>query len=106
MTVSDVRVIAVVPARGGSKGIRKKNIKELLGKPLLAWSNEVARESGVFHRLILSTEEEEIAGIGRASGAQVPYRRPHELAGNRIRTNSMFSGLSSGFDTMRVDVRG
>lgn len=72
--------LAVIPARGGSKSIPRKNIKEFLGKPLLAWTVEVARESGVFERVILSTEDEEIAQIGRAYGAEVPFHRPQELA--------------------------
>lgn len=72
--------LAVIPARGGSRGIPRKNIKVFLGKPLLAWAVEVARESGVFRRVILSTEDEEIAEIGRAYGAEVLFLRPQELA--------------------------
>lgn len=72
--------LAVIPARGGSKSIPRKNIKEFLGKPLIAWTVEVARESGIFERVILSTEDEEIAQIGRACGAEVPFFRPQELA--------------------------
>lgn len=75
-----MKVIAVIPARGSSKGIPRKNIKEFLGKPLLAWTVEAARESGLFERLILSTEDEEIARIGREFGAEVPFRRPQKLA--------------------------
>jgi len=73
-------MLGIIPSRGGSKAIPRKNIKEFLAKPLLAWTIEVAKESGVFDRLILSTEDEEIAQIGRAYGAEVPFLRPSELA--------------------------
>lgn len=76
----DERFLAVIPARGGSRGIPRKNIKEFLGKPLLAWTVEVARASGVFERVLLSTEDKEIARIGRAFGAEVPFFRPKSLA--------------------------
>lgn len=72
--------LAVIPARGGSKSIPRKNTKEFLGKPLLAWTVEVAKESGLFDRVILSTENEGIAEIGRAYGVEVPFLRPMELA--------------------------
>jgi CMP-N-acetylneuraminic acid synthetase len=75
-----LHVLGIIPSRGGSKTIPRKNIKEFLGKPLLAWTIEVAKESRVFDRLILSTEDEEIAQTGRACGAEVPFLRPQELA--------------------------
>ncbi len=75
-----VSILGIVPSRGGSKTIPRKNIKEFLGKPLLVWTIEVAKESGVFDRLILSTEDEEIAQTGRVFGAEVPFLRPQELA--------------------------
>lgn len=72
--------LAVIPARGGSKSVPRKNTKEFLGKPLLAWTVEVARESGLFDRVILSTEDKKIAETGQAYGAEVPFLRPMELA--------------------------
>jgi CMP-N-acetylneuraminic acid synthetase len=72
--------LAVIPARDGSKSIPRKNTRDFLGKPLLAWTIETARVSGVFARVILSTEDQEIAEIGKAYGAQVPFRRPADLA--------------------------
>ncbi len=72
--------LAVIPARGGSKGIPRKNSKQFLGKPLLAWTVEVARKSGLFDRVLLSTEDANIAEIGRAYGADVPFLRPVELS--------------------------
>jgi CMP-N,N'-diacetyllegionaminic acid synthase len=73
-------ILGIIPSRGGSKTIPRKNIKEFLGKPLLVWTIEVAKESKVFDRLILSTEDEEIAETGRVFGAEVPFLRPPELA--------------------------
>jgi CMP-N,N'-diacetyllegionaminic acid synthase len=73
------RVIAVVPARGGSKSIPGKNIKPLLGKPLLAWSIDVARQVSEIDRIIVSTDDLRIASVGESFGAEV-YARPDQLA--------------------------
>jgi len=74
------RLLAVIPARGGSKGVPRKNVKEFLGRPLLAWAVEVARASGLFERVIVSTDDQGIAETGRACGAEVPFLRPGHLA--------------------------
>lgn len=81
--------LALIPARGGSKGIPGKNIRPFLGRPLLAWTAEVARSSGVFDRVILSTEEPEIAEIGRSLGLEVPFLRPAELATDTAPTSAV-----------------
>ena len=73
-------LVALIPARGGSKGIPRKNIRELYGKPLIAWSIEVAQKSKYIDRLVVSTEDEEIAEIARSYGAEVPFLRPAELS--------------------------
>jgi pseudaminic acid cytidylyltransferase len=72
--------IAVIPARGGSKRIPHKNIKNFCGNPLIAWSIATARDSGCFDRIIVSTDDEEIAAVAEAFGAEAPFRRPPELA--------------------------
>lgn len=72
--------IAVIPARGGSKRIPRKNIKEFHGKPIIAWSIEAAVQSGCFTHIIVSTDDEEIAEVARSYGAKVPFMRPAELA--------------------------
>ncbi len=72
--------LGLIPARGGSKGIPGKNIRPLAGKPLLAYTAEAAQASGVLDRLILSTDAEDIAAVGRAAGLDVPFMRPLELA--------------------------
>lgn len=73
-------VLAIVPARGGSKGVPDKNVRLLCGRPLLEYTARAARESGVIDRAILSTDSGEIAVIGRAAGLEVPFLRPASLA--------------------------
>ncbi|HEY1098938.1 MAG TPA: acylneuraminate cytidylyltransferase family protein [Myxococcota bacterium] len=73
-------VVAIVPARGGSKGIPRKNITPVGGRPLIAWSIEAARAAQCVRRVIVSTDDDEIAAVARASGAEVPFMRPAALA--------------------------
>jgi pseudaminic acid cytidylyltransferase len=75
-----VSAIAIIPARGGSQRIPRKNIKLFNGEPMIAHSIRVALASGVFDRVIVSTDDEEIADVARASGAEVPFMRPANLA--------------------------
>lgn len=72
--------LAVIPARGGSKRIPRKNIKDFSGKPIIAWSIEAALKSNCFDHVIVSTDDEEIAEVARAWGASVPFLRPAELS--------------------------
>ena len=72
--------LAVIPARGGSKRIPRKNIKLFHGKPMIAWSIDAARQSGCFDRIIVSTDDTEIAEVARTYGAEVPFMRPEELS--------------------------
>jgi CMP-N-acetylneuraminic acid synthetase len=75
-----MRILGIIPARGGSKGIPRKNIRVLAGKPLLQYTAEAARRAKGLTRTILSTEDPEIAEIGRHCGLEVPFLRPPELA--------------------------
>ncbi len=75
-----MNILALILARGGSKGIPGKNIKELAGKPLIAWTIEEAKRSKHISRIIVSTDSEEIASIAREWGAETPFMRPAELA--------------------------
>lgn len=84
MPTSDPRVLAVIPARGGSKGIPRKNLAPLGGKPLIAHMIGHALQAPAITDLVLSTEDEEIAAVAREWGAQVPFMRPVELAGDRV----------------------
>lgn len=77
---NDLKVLALIPARGGSKGVPKKNIRLLAGKPLIAHSIDAARASQYIDRIIVSTDDTEIAEAARAHGAEVPFVRPAELA--------------------------
>ena len=76
------RILGFIPARGQSKGVPRKNIREIAGRPLIAWTIAAARNARVLDRLIVSTEDEEIAAIARQHGAEVPFLRPAELAGD------------------------
>jgi len=83
MTLSEVncvRNIAIIPARSGSKGLKDKNIKLLNGKPLMAYTIEVAKESGAFDEIFVSTDSENYAEIAKAWGASVPFLRSVELS--------------------------
>ena len=75
-----MRILGLVPARGGSKGIPRKNIRPLAGKPLIAWSIEAARSSRLLDTVVVSTDDAEIAAVARAHGALTPFMRPAELA--------------------------
>lgn len=75
-----MRVLGVIPARGGSKGVPRKNVRMLCGKPLIQYTAEAAMKSLRLLRVILSTEDEEIAEVGRRCGLDVPFMRPFELA--------------------------
>lgn len=78
--------LAIIPARGGSKRIPRKNIKPFCGKPMIAWSIEAALESGCFDRVIVSTDDDEIAEVARQYGAEVPFMRPLELSDDHTGT--------------------
>ncbi|MCG8459440.1 MAG: acylneuraminate cytidylyltransferase family protein [Holophagales bacterium] len=86
-TARGPRVLAVIPARGGSKGVARKNVRPLLGKPLIAYTIETALAARhLFHRVLVSTDDPEIAGIARRLGAEVPFLRPAELASDQAPT--------------------
>lgn len=72
--------LAVIPARGGSKRIPRKNIKPFCGQPMIAWSIKAAIDSGCFDRIVVSTDDDEIASVAEALGAEVPFLRPAELS--------------------------
>jgi pseudaminic acid cytidylyltransferase len=78
--------VAIIPARGGSKRIPRKNIKNFYGKPMIAYSIETAQESGLFDKIIISTDDDEIASIARSYGAEIPFIRPSELSDDHTAT--------------------
>lgn len=85
------KTIAIIPARGGSKRIPRKNIREFCGKPMLAWSIEAAQASGLFDEIMVSTDDPEIAAIARQYGASVPFTRPEKLANDYTGTTEVIA---------------
>jgi CMP-N,N'-diacetyllegionaminic acid synthase len=73
-------LLAIIPARGGSRGVPRKNIQMVAGRPLIAWTIDAARSASVVTRIVVSTDSDEIADVARRSGAEVPLMRPRELA--------------------------
>ena len=78
--------VAIIPARGGSKRIPRKNVKVFCGKPMIVWSIEAALESGCFDRVIVSTDDEDIASTARLIGAETPFIRPSEISDDHTGT--------------------
>ena len=78
--------LCIIPARGGSKRIPRKNIKEFCGKPMIAYSIEAAIASGLFDKIVVSTDDAEIAEIAQSYGAEVPFMRPKELSDDHTAT--------------------
>jgi len=81
--------IAIIPARGDSQRIPKKNIREFFGKPIIVWSIEAAKKCKLFDRIIVSTDNHEIASIAKQHGADVPFMRPKHLADEHTGTNAV-----------------
>ena len=75
-----MKTVAVIPARGGSKRIPRKNIRPFLGKPIIAYSIETARQTKLFDEIIVSTDDDEIAAVAKQCGASVPFIRPPEIS--------------------------
>jgi N-acylneuraminate cytidylyltransferase len=78
--------IAIIPARGGSKRIRNKNVREFCGRPMIAWSIDAARNSSLFDQIVVSTDCSQIAEVARQCGARVPFMRPAELSDDHTPT--------------------
>ncbi|WP_046174416.1 acylneuraminate cytidylyltransferase family protein [Domibacillus indicus] len=78
--IENKKILAIIPARGGSKGVPRKNIRELAGKPLIAWTIEAAKQSVYIDRCIISSDDEEIIEIARQYECEVPFVRPAALA--------------------------
>jgi N-acylneuraminate cytidylyltransferase len=89
--------IAVIPARGGSKRILRKNIRPFCGKPIIAYSIAAATESGLFEQIVVSTDDEEIAAVARQFGAATPFLRPKAIADDHTGTNAVVKHAISWF---------
>ena len=92
--------IAVIPARGGSKRIPRKNIRPFAGKPMIAYAIEAAKQSGVCDTVVVSTDDEEIAAIAARYGAELPFSRPPELADDHTPTVPVIAHV---IETLRAD---
>ena len=84
--INNLRILAIVPARGGSKGIQDKNIKEIEGHPLIEYTIEAAKRCEYIDEIVVSTDSEKIAKVAKKAGAKVPFLRPDELASDTART--------------------
>ena len=92
------KAVAIITARGGSKRIPHKNIKEFCGKPILAYSIEAALASGVFDRVMVSTDDEEIAEVARKYGAEVPFLRSEKTANDYATTKDVLEEVLAEYD--------
>ena len=101
------RVVCIIPARGGSKGLSKKNIRILRGRPLVAWPIRAAQLSGAVDDVLVSTEDEDIAAKAREAGADVPFLRPAELAQDMTTTEASLRQALSAYEDhkgLRFDI--
>jgi len=96
--------IAIIPARGGSKRIPKKNIKLFAGEPIIAYSIRTAIDSGLFDRVIVSTEDRDIAEVAQIFGAEVPFLRPESLADDYTGTNAVVKHATEWVNTQCTPV--
>jgi N-acylneuraminate cytidylyltransferase len=96
---TDGPVIAIIPARGGSKRIPRKNARPFLGRPIIARTIEHLLEAGVFDQVVVSTDDDEISTIAREAGGQVPFRRPDELANDLIGTEAVVRHAIESLET-------
>jgi pseudaminic acid cytidylyltransferase len=96
--------IAVIPARGGSKRIPRKNIRLFCGKPIMAYSISAAQQTGLFDQIVVSTDDEEIASVARACGATTPFVRPRAIADDFTGTNAVVKHAIGWFNGQGHDV--
>ena len=96
--------IAVIPARGGSKRIPRKNVKTFCGRPMISWSIAAARASGLFDHVIVSTDDNEIADVARGAGADVPFVRPADLSNDFAGTTPVIGHAAQWANSQGWDV--
>ena len=96
--------ILIIPARGGSKRILRKNIKDFCGKPMIYWPIQIAKNSKIFDQIIVSTDDEEIADIAKGFGASIPFVRPPELSDDYCGINDVLSHAVSWLDDENYEI--
>lgn len=94
--------IAIIPARGGSKRIPRKNIRPFCGQPMLAYAIQAAQQSGCFSKVVVSTDDEEIAEVARQLGAEVPFLRPTSLADDHTGTTPVVTDTIQRLDQLGI----
>ncbi len=97
--------VCIIPARGGSKRIPKKNIKEFLGKPIIAYPIEAALKSGLFERIVVSTDDSEIAEVAKNFGAEIPFMRPKELSDDFVGTTPVIAHAIRELEKGGADIK-
>src|SRR5690606_29640070 len=97
--------VASIPARGGSKRIHRKNIKNFAGKPMIQWSIEAAIESGCFYQVLVSTDDSEIAEISKLSGAVVPFIRPSEYSDDYTTTSAVMRHALESLASQGIEIK-
>ena len=97
--------VAIIPARGGSKRIPKKNIKLFKGKPIIYWSIKTAIKTNCFDRIIVSTDDNEIARLAKDFGAEVPFKRPKNLSDDFTNTKDVINHCLSWLNDSRYTVK-
>jgi len=102
--INNRKVIAVIPARGGSKRLPRKNVLPLQGKPLISWSIAAGLDSNYVDQVIVSTDCDEIASVAREYGAEIPFMRPSEIAGDTASTDSAILHLLTELSTNDSDI--
>ena len=98
------KIIAIIPARGGSKRIPKKNIKHFLGKPIIAYSIELALNSNLFDEVMVSTDNKEIAKIAEQYGAKVPFLRSKKTSDDYAILNDVFIEVINEYKNLGVEM--
>ncbi|MDK9775068.1 MULTISPECIES: pseudaminic acid cytidylyltransferase [Vibrio] len=96
--------VAIIPARGGSKRIPRKNIKEFNGKPIIAYSIEAALESGCFDKVVVSTDDQEIADVALQYGAEVPFIRPEAVSNDYATTADVILHALDWFEEQAISI--
>jgi len=97
--INENKVLALIPARGGSKGLPRKNIRPLDGKPLIGWPIDTAKNSKYIDKVIVSTDDKEIAEVAESLGAEIPFIRPSEFAMDNSPRNMLIKHAIDFFDT-------
>lgn len=98
-----MKSIAIITARGGSKRIPRKNIKEFMGKPMLAYAIEAAKRSGIFNTVMVSTDDEEIAAVAKDFCAEVPFMRSAETASDYATTYDVLEEVLTEYKKLNID---